>query len=86
MAKEALLSLPDYSKPFQVYTDESGYQLGAVLQQEEQPLAYFTRKLMDTQTRYTTEERELLNIVESLKEFKGMILGYPMQVYTAHLN
>ena len=57
MAQEALLALPDYAKPFQVYTDASGYQLGVVLQQEGKPLAYYTRKLTDTQRRYTTEER-----------------------------
>jgi hypothetical protein len=70
MAQEALLALPDYTKPFQVYTDASGFQLGAVLQQEGKPLAYYTRKLMDTQRRYTAEERKLLSIVETLKEFK----------------
>jgi hypothetical protein len=86
MAQEALLALPDYSKPFQVFTDASGYQLGAVLQQEGKPLAYYTRKLTDTPRRYTTEERELLSIVETLKEFKGMIWGYNTQVYTDHLN
>ena len=86
MAQEALLALPHYSKSFQVYTDASGYQLWAVLQQEGKSLAYFTRKLTDTQTRYTTEERELLSIVETLKEFKGMILGCPTQVYIDHLN
>ena len=49
-------------------------------------MAYYTRKLTDTQRRYTIEERELLSIVETLKEFKGMILGYSTQVYTDHLN
>lgn len=41
---------------------------------------------MDTQGRYTIEERELISIVETLKEFKEMILGYPTKVYTDHLN
>ena len=70
MAQEALLTLPDYSKPFEIFTDASGYQLGAVLQQEGKPLAYYRRKLTDIQRRYTTEERELLSIVETPKEFK----------------
>ena len=86
MAQEALLTLPDYSKPFEIFTDASGYQLGAVLQQEGKPLTYYTRKLTDTQRRYTTEKRELLSIVETLKEFKRMILGCVTQVYTDHLN
>ena len=86
MAQEALLALPDYAKPFQIYTDASGYQLGAVLQQQGKPLAYYTRKLTDTQRRYTTEERELLSIVETLKEFKGMLLMYPIEVFIDHLN
>lgn len=86
MAQQALLALPDYSKPFQIFTDASGYQLGGVLQQEGKTLAYYTRKLTDFQRKHTTEDRELFSTVETLKEFKGMILGHTIQVYTDHLN
>ena len=86
IAQETLLAFPDYDKPFQIYTDARKYQLGAVIQQEGKPLAYFSRKLNKTQMRYTTEERELLIIVETLKEFKGMLLGYPIEFFTDYLN
>ena len=57
MAQETLLAFPDYSKPFQLYTDASAYQLGAVLQQEGKPLAFFSRKLNKAQRNYTTMEK-----------------------------
>ena len=38
--------------------------------------------LTDTQRRCTTEEKDFLSIMETLKEFKGMILGYTIVVYT----
>ena len=85
MTQETLLAFPDYTKPFQIHTDASKY-LGAVIQQDGKPLAFFSRKLTKTQINYTTEERELLSIVETLKEFKGMLLGYPIEVFTDHLN
>ena len=39
-------------------------------------MAYFSRELTKTQMRCTIEEKELLSIVETLKEFKRMLLGY----------
>ena len=85
-AQETLLTFPDYSKPLKLYTDASAYQIGTVFQQESKPLDFFSRKLNKAQRRGTMEKMDLLSIVETLKEFKGMILGYPIEVFTDHLN
>jgi len=69
ISKEVLLSFPDFNEMFEVYTDASKVQLGAVIMQKGRPLAFYSRKLTDAQTRYTTTERELLSVVETLKEF-----------------
>ena len=69
ISKETLLSFPDFSKPFEIHTDASHTQLGAVVSQDNKPIAFYSRKLNPAQTRYTTTERELLSIVETLKEF-----------------
>ena len=86
IAKEVVLAYPDYSKVFEIYTDASSKQLGSVITQENRPLAFFSRKLSDTQQRYSVTEIELLAIVETLKEFKGMLWGQQVKVYTDHQN
>ena len=81
-----LLAYPDFSKPFAVHTYTSDYQLGAVIIQDGEPIAFFSQKLNDAQTRYTTIEKELLGIVETLKEFKNILLGQRVVVYTDNKN
>jgi hypothetical protein len=54
--------------------------------QEGKPLAFYSRKLNSAQTRYTTGEQELLSIVETLKEFRDILLGQQVIVHTDHLN
>ena len=49
VSEETLLMFPQFDKPFHVYTDASNYQLGAVIMQENKPLAFYSRKLTDTQ-------------------------------------
>jgi hypothetical protein len=39
-----------------------------------------------TQQKYSVTEIELLAIVETLKEFKGMLWGQKLVVYTDHQN
>jgi hypothetical protein len=63
LSKETLLAFPDFEKEFHVYTDASNNQLGAVIMQEGKPLAFYSRKLDSAQTRYTTDEQELISLV-----------------------
>jgi hypothetical protein len=86
IAKDVVLAYPDYGKTFEVYTDASATQLGSVITQSNRPLAFFSRKLSETQQKYSVTEIELLAIVETLKEFKGMLWGQKVKVYTDHQN
>ncbi len=63
------MAYPDFTKPFEIYTDASTMQLGSVITQANRPIAYFSRKLSVTQTKYSATKIELLAIVETLKEF-----------------
>jgi hypothetical protein len=61
-------------------------QLGAVITQDNRPIKFFSRKLSKTQTKYSVTKIELLAIVETLKEFRGMMWGQQIKVYTDHKN
>jgi hypothetical protein len=80
------LAYPYYSKVFEIYTEASNKQLEAAITQENMPIVFFSRKLSTMQRKYSVTKIELLAIVETLKEFKGMQLGQSIKVYTDHAN
>jgi hypothetical protein len=58
------LVYPEYSKEFEIYTDASSRQMGAVIKQQNRPIAFFSRKLSTMQQKYSVTDIELLAIVE----------------------
>ena len=80
ISRETLLSYPNFDKPFDIHTNASDLQLGAVISQNNKPIAFYSRKINPAQTRYTTTDKELLAIVETLKEFKNILLGHKIKV------
>ncbi len=86
IAKETVLAYPDFLKPFEMYTDASSMHLGAMITQDNRPIAFFSRKLSKMQQKYSAMEIELLAIVETLKEFKGMLWRQDIKVYTDYKN
>jgi predicted GTPase len=68
---EVLLCHTVFNNPvlFHLYTDASDHQLGAVIIQDEKPIAFYSQKLNTAQKRYTITEmkRELLSAIETCK-------------------
>src|SRR5688500_7803079 len=86
ISRETLLAYSNFNEIFEIHTNTSLYQFGTCISQKGKPIAFYSRKLNPAQTRYTTTERELLSIVEVLKEFRNILLGQQIRVYTDHEN
>jgi hypothetical protein len=79
---DPVLALPDHAKPFEVHTDASDYAIGGVLMQEGHPIAYESRKLNDTERKYTVQEKGMTAIVHCLRTWRHYLLGSKFVVRT----
>jgi hypothetical protein len=71
---------PDWERTFHVHVDASSIALGEILVQPraeelDQPIAFASRKLLESQQNYNTIEREGLAMVYALHKFRNYLLG-----------
>ena len=89
LCSDPVLKSPDFSKAFILQTDASNRGVGAVLSQigddnEEHPVAYFSRKLLLREEKYSTIEKECLAIKLAIQAFRVYLLGKPFTIQTDH--
>ena len=85
LSEKPVLKLYNPELPVTIQADSSSKDLGACLLQNSQPVAYASRALMDTESRYAhTLEKELLCIVFAAERFHQYIYGSVEAVQSDH--
>ena len=78
----AVLATPDMNIPFVLETDASDYAIGATLNQNGRPVAFFSRTLNASEGKHHSVEKEAYAIVEAIRKWKHYLLGTHFTVIT----
>ena len=57
IGREVLLAYPDFNALFEIHTDASKLQIGAVISQKGKPIALYLQKMNTAEQNYTTTEK-----------------------------
>ena len=82
VTEKLVLVFPNFNKPFQVKCDASGESIGAVLSQDDRPVAYFSEKLNDTKRKYSSYDKEFYAIVQALKKWRYYLMAEDFVLYS----
>ena len=86
VARNTLLNYPYFNETFKIHTYAIAFQFGEVISQKYKPISIYSRKLTNYQQWYTVSYKELLSIVKTLKEYRTILLGQRIIIYTDNKN
>lgn len=89
LCSQPVLEIHDPELPIYIYTDASLQGIGAVLKQkqingEEKPVAYFSKKLNNSQKKKKAIYLECLAIKEAIKYWQYWLIGKTFTVFSDH--
>jgi hypothetical protein len=89
MVTTPILVFPDWENKFHVHVDASTITLAAILAHPgagdlDHPTAFASRKLLESENKYNTTEREGLAMVYALQKFRHYLLGKHFKMFTDH--
>lgn len=84
MTNTPVLVLPDFNKPFCIETDACGTGVGAVLLQEEHPVAYYSKALSPLNQKLSIYEQEFLAIIMAIDKWRSYLLRCPFVIRMDH--
>ena len=89
LCSSPVLKSPDFTSRFILQTDASNQGVGAVFSQRDDhgsdhPVAYFSKKLLPREVRYSTVEKECLAMQLATHSFRVYFLGRPFIIQTDH--
>jgi hypothetical protein len=82
ITEQPILVLLYFGKTFQVRCDAIGLDIGAVLSQDNRPIAYFSEKLNDTKKNYSTCDKEFYVVIQALKKRKHYLIPKEFFLYS----
>ena len=80
--RNTLLYYPGLNKQLYIHKYDGYFQLGSIIIQEGKPIYLQIRKLNIPKYIYMVREKELLSIIESLKQFQTILWYQRLKIYT----
>lgn len=83
-----LLAHPCTTAKLNLFVDASSFRVGAALHQvrdnSHEPLGFYSKRMTDTQKKYSAYDRELLAMYQAIKHFRTQLEGRQFTMYTDH--
>ncbi|KAJ3696419.1 hypothetical protein LUZ61_000124 [Rhynchospora tenuis] len=86
MSEAPVLALPDYAKQFIIETDASALGMGAVLMQDNKPLAFLSKSFGVKNQGLSTYEKEFMALLTAVKKWRHYLLGQSFIIRTDQIS
>jgi len=91
--ENGILRYHDPERPTRIETDASNTAIGGCASQTDEngvsyPIAFYSRKLTKAEQNYEIYDKEMLGIIEALREWRAYLVGakHPVEIVTDHKN